>query len=93
MNNTNERAMRRLATATTLSRELTAYAWDAAVMEVSSKVKRKMKKLEGATVKPKEKQNKRSYSNSNTHTQVHRDHSLNKLPLQKWTVQQQLLKQ
>jgi hypothetical protein len=48
----NERAKSRLATATTLNRELTAYAWDVAVMEVSSKVKRKMKKLEGSTVKP-----------------------------------------
>ena len=55
MNNTNERAMRRLATATTLSLELTAYAWDVAVMEVSSKVKRKMKNLEGSTVNPEEK--------------------------------------
>jgi hypothetical protein len=35
-----------LAIATTFSRELTAYAWDVAVMEVSSKIKKKMKNLE-----------------------------------------------
>lgn len=51
-NRMNKRAKRRLATATVLSRELTAYAWDVAVMAVSSKVKRKMKKLETSTVKP-----------------------------------------
>ena len=60
MNSTNERAMRRLATATTLSRELTANAWDVAVMEARVRVKRKMKNLEASTVKP-EKQN-RHYS-------------------------------
>ena len=60
MKSTNERAMRRLATATTLSRELTANAWDVAVMEVRVRVKRKMKNLEASTVKP-EKQN-RHYS-------------------------------
>ena len=57
-NRMNERAKSRLATATTLSRELTAYAWDVAVMEVSSRVKRKMKNLEASTVKP-EKQNQK----------------------------------
>ena len=52
MNSTNERAMRELATATTLSRELTANAWDVAVMEARVRVKRKIKNLEASTVKP-----------------------------------------
>ena len=49
MNKTNERAMRRLATAATLRRELIANAKDAAVIEVRVKVKRNMKKLAGSS--------------------------------------------
>ena len=53
-NTINERAIRILAIAATFSRELTAYAWDVAVMEVSSKVKKKMKNLETSIVNPEE---------------------------------------
>ena len=52
INSTNDRAITKLAIATTLSRELTANAWKVAVMEASVSVKRKMKNLETSTVKP-----------------------------------------
>lgn len=48
MNSTNDIAMRRFATATTLKREPTANARDADVIEVMTKVNRNMKNLLGS---------------------------------------------